>query len=135
MKQITVQAVSGNCEAVIEFVNASLSELGCAEKVRMQLDIAVDELFGNITRYAYAPGTGDATVCVESSNDGAAVTVTFIDSGVPYNPLEHPDPDTGLSAEERGIGGLGIFMVKKITDKLEYEYTQGKNILRVTKNL
>ena len=135
MRQITVQAVSGNCEKVIEFVNECLDELGCTQKARLQLDIAVDEVFGNITRYAYAPGTGDATIRAEASKGGAAVTLTFIDSGIPYNPLEHPDPDVGLSAKERDIGGLGIYMVKKITDELEYEHTQGKNILRITKKL
>jgi anti-sigma regulatory factor (Ser/Thr protein kinase) len=101
----------------------------------MQINIAVDQLCSNIARYAYEPEKGPATVRVEVDPDSPEVVITFLDHGKPYNPLENEDPDITLSAEERGIGGLGIFMVKKTMDEIEYEYRDGKNILRVKKKL
>ena len=104
-------------------------------KAQMQIDIAIDELFGNIAHYAYNPDVGEATVRVEVIEDPLAVTITFIDNGVPYDPLAKADPDTTLSAEERDIGGLGIYMVKKSMDNITYEYKDGQNILKIKKKL
>ena len=101
----------------------------------MQIDIAIDELFGNIAHYAYTPDVGDATVRVEVTGEPLAVIITFIDGGVPYDPLKAADPDITLSAEERQIGGLGIYMVKKSMDEITYEYKDGKNILSIKKKL
>jgi anti-sigma regulatory factor (Ser/Thr protein kinase) len=78
---------------------------------------------------------GSATVRVEVIEDPLAVTITFIDNGVPYDPLAKADPDTTLSAEERDIGGLGIYMVKKSMDDIIYEYKDGQNILKIKKYL
>ena len=103
--------------------------------VLMMIMPAIDELFGNIAHYAYNPETGPATVRVEVTEDPIAVVITFIDRGVPYDPLKKEDPDITLSAEERAIGGLGIFMVKKTMDEISYEYKDGKNILRIKKNM
>ena len=91
-------------------------------KAQMQIDIAIDELFGNIAHYAYNPEVGEATVRIEVIEDPLAVVITFIDNGVPYDPLKREDPDTTLSAEEREIGGLGIYLVKKSMDEITYEY-------------
>jgi anti-sigma regulatory factor (Ser/Thr protein kinase) len=101
----------------------------------MQINIAIDELFSNIAHYAYNPETGDATVRVEVIEDPMAVIITFIDNGVPYDPLKQKDPDTTLPAEERELGGLGIYMVKKTMDDITYEYKDGKNILSIKKHL
>jgi len=101
----------------------------------MQIDIAIDELFGNIAQYAYNPEVGPATVRVEVQEDPIAVIITFIDNGMPYDPLAKEDPDVTLSAEERGIGGLGIYMVKKTMDDVTYEYKNGQNILKIKKNI
>ena len=135
MKELTLVAALENTEPVTEFVNEQLEALDCPMKVKMQIDIAIDELFSNIARYAYAPGKGEATVRVESFENPLAVVITFVDKGVPYNPLEKEDPDTTLSAEERQIGGLGIYMVKKSMDEIKYEYKNGQNILSIRKNL
>lgn len=135
MKELTIAAEIENIPAVTEFVDAELEECGCPLKTQMQIDIAIDELFGNIARYAYDPGTGDATVRVDVKENPAAVEITFIDGGVPYDPLKKADPDVTLSADEREIGGLGIFMVKKSMDNIAYEYRDGKNILSITKNI
>ena len=135
MKELTVEAKTTNIEAVTNFVNEQLEALDCPMKAQMQIDIAIDELFGNIAHYAYNPEVGSATVRVEVTEDPLAVIITFIDKGVPYDPLAKADPDTTLSAEERDIGGLGIYMVKKSMDDITYEYKDGQNILKIKKNL
>ena len=135
MKELTIAATVGNIEAVTDFVNEQLEALDCPMKAQMQIDIAIDELFGNIAHYAYNPDVGDATVRVEVIDNPLAVVITFIDNGVPYDPLAKADPDITLSAEEREIGGLGIFMVKKTMDDITYEYKDGQNILSIRKNI
>ena len=135
MKELTIEAKTANIETVTNFVNEQLEALDCPMKAQMQIDIAIDELFGNIAHYAYNPDVGEATVRVEVAEDPLAVVITFIDNGVPYDPLAKTDPNTTLSAEEREIGGLGIFMVKKTMDEIAYEYKDGQNILAIKKNL
>ena len=135
MKELIIAATVENIETVTDFVNEQLEALDCPMKAQMQIDIAIDELFGNIAHYAYNPEIGKATVRVEVIEDPLAVTITFIDNGVPYDPLAKADPDTTLSAEEREIGGLGIYMVKKSMDEITYEYKDGQNILAIKKNL
>ena len=97
--------------------------------------IAIDDIFGNIVNYAYTPEVGKVTVRLAVDEKTLTASLTFIDSGVPYNPLEKDDPDTTLSAEDRKIGGLGIFLVKKSMDDMRYEYKDGKNILTLVKKL
>jgi sigma-B regulation protein RsbU (phosphoserine phosphatase) len=134
-KELTVEAKIDNVPVVTDFVNAELEALGCPMKAQMQLDIAIDELFSNIANYAYNPEIGAATVRVEVEKEPLSVTVTFIDNGTPYDPLAKADPDVTLSAEEREIGGLGIYLVKKSMDDVSYEYKNGKNILKIKKNM
>ena len=135
MKELTLDATVENVTAVTEFVNEQLEALGCSVKTQTQIDIAIDELFSNIAYYAYRPNVGPATVRVEIKEEPLAVVITFIDNGVPYDPLKKEDPDTSQSAEERNIGGLGIYMVKKSMDGMSYEYKDGQNILTITKKL
>ena len=135
MKELTLAATVENIETVTDFVNEQLEALDCPRKAQMQIDIAIDELFGNIAHYAYASEVGSATVRVEVTERPLAVIVTFIDGGVPYDPLKAADPDIALSAEERQLGGLGIYMVKKTMDEITYEYKDGKNILSIKKKL
>ncbi|MBQ3014411.1 MAG: ATP-binding protein [Clostridia bacterium] len=135
MKELTLAATVENIETVTEFVNAQLEMLDCPIKAQMQIDIAIDELFGNIAHYAYTPEVGNATVRVEVSDEPLAVIITFIDNGIPYDPLAKDDPDITLSAEKREIGGLGIYMVKKSMDEITYEYKDGQNILTIKKNI
>lgn len=135
MAKITLEATIENVERVTDFVNEQLEAIDCPMKIQMQLDIAIDELFSNIARYAYQPGAGSATVCVDIQQEPRAVVLTFIDEGKPYDPLKQADPDTTLGAEEREIGGLGIFLVKKSMDDMQYEYREGQNVLRIVKHL
>ena len=135
MKELTITATVENIEIVTNFVNEQLEALDCPMKFQMQIDIAIDELFGNIAHYAYHPEVGNATVRVEVTEEPLAVIVTFIDRGVPYDPLNAAEPDITLSAEDRQLGGLGIYMVKKSMDEISYEYKDGKNILSIKKKL
>ncbi|MCX4356395.1 MAG: ATP-binding protein [Oscillospiraceae bacterium] len=135
MKELTIDATIENVAAVTAFVDEQLEQLGCPMKTQCQVDVAIDELFGNIANYAYNPDIGTVTVRVEVTENPLAVVITFIDNGIPYDPLAKDDPDITLSVEERQIGGLGIYMVKKSMDDISYEYKDGKNILRIKKNI
>lgn len=135
MKELTIEATPENIDTVIEFVDEQLEEYGCGMKEQMAIDVAVDELFANIAQYAYSPETGYATVLVDVIKDPLSVEITFIDNGIPYDPLAKSDPDTSLSVEDREIGGMGIFIVKKSMDLVNYEYKDGKNILTIKKTI
>ena len=135
MAEITLEATVDNITTVVGFVEEQLEELGCGMKIQMQMSMVTDELFANIAMYAYPEGGGSATVRLEAIEDGRQAVITFIDQGVPYNPLMKEDPDITLSAEERPIGGLGIFMVKKSVDNITYRYEDGQNILTITKTI
>lgn len=135
MKELTVKADDKNLEQVLAFIDEILEAHECPPKTQMQIDVAVEELFVNIAHYAYSPDTGPATLRVETQKEPLSVIITFIDGGTPYNPLAKPDPDVTLSAEERGVGGLGIYIVKKSMDNVLYEYKDGKNILTIIKKI
>jgi len=135
MNELTIAATAENIETVTDFVNVHLEALECPMKAQMQINIAIDELFGNIAHYAYHPEVGEATVRVEVIQDPLSVVITFIDNGIPYDPLTAADPDTTLSAEERSVGGLGIYMVKKSMDEIAYRYENGRNILSIRKKI
>lgn len=130
---ITLEGVQDNMDDAIEFVRKGIEVLAVSKKDRAQLSIAVDEIFSNIIKYAYDPQTGPATIKVTPIREDNVVEITFIDQGKPYNPLEKDDPDVTLPAEERGIGGLGIFIVRNSMDDVEYEYVDGNNILTLRK--
>ena len=135
MAQMTFPATLENIEAATDFMNGILESADCPMRTQMKLAVALDELMSNVARYAYAPGTGDVTVSVEVLEDPKRAVITLTDSGVPYDPLQKEDPDVTLSAEERGIGGLGIFIVKQSMDSMTYEYRDGQNVLTIVKNI
>ena len=135
MKELTIAATIENIETVTRFVEEQLEMCNCPMKAQMQINIAIDELFSNIAHYAYTPEVGEATVQVEVVEGPLTAVLTFIDGGVPYDPLSAAEPDITLSAEERSIGGLGIFMVKKSVDDIAYRYENGKNILTIRKKI
>lgn len=135
MKEITLEATIENISKVTDFMDAFLEEHHCPLKSKLQIDIAIDELFGNIAHYAYGDQSGEATVCVEWNESNSYVTILFIDQGMPFNPLEIETPDLTLSAEERKLGGLGIHLVKKNMDEMEYQYLEGQNRLKIKKKI
>ena len=135
MQEIHIEATIDNIPTVTAWVDEQLEALDCPMKAQMQIDIAIDELFSNIALYAYNPETGPATVRVEVVKEPLAVVITFIDKGIPYDPLQQEDPNTKLPIEEREVGGLGIYMVKKTMDEVTYSYKDGQNILTIKKNI
>ena len=160
-KTLTVSATDENLSQVIEFIGSNLEEVGCGMKAQTQIEVSVEELFVNIAHYAYSGAVGgasdtvrngtanascatstaeaaknsigSATITFDFASETRTVAISLIDSGVPYNPLSKPDPDITLSAEERQIGGLGIFMVKKNMDEVLYSFAEGKNITTIKK--
>ena len=135
MFELQIPALIENLGQVLEFVEAKLEEMDCPMKVQAQIDIAVEEIYVNIAHYAYQSEPGRATICIETEEDSDLVVIRFIDSGIPFNPLEKKDPDITLSAEERSIGGLGIYMVKRSMDDVSYEYKDGQNVLTIKKKI
>ena len=132
---ITLPASVANIEKVIAFLEGELEKRDCPVKTSMQICMAADEVMANIAMYAYAPGSGEMTVQFDYDGTGRTVSVTFTDSGIPFDPLAKKDPDVGLPAEERKIGGLGIFLVKKTMDEIRYRREGGKNILCIRKQI
>ena len=130
MKKLKLVPSLESMEQVTDFVEQELETVGVSMKVIAQINIAVDEVFSNIARYS---GANDATVGVSVEDE--RITLRFADNGRPYDPTGKPDPDTTLSVEDRNIGGLGIFMVKKSMDTVVYEYHDGLNILTLTKKI
>ncbi len=135
MTALTVPARLDRLEDVLAFLEAALAQHPGSAQARREIALAAEELFVNIARYAYAPGAGTATVECAVGGDPPAATIRFSDAGVPYNPLEHADPDLSLSAAERPVGGLGILLVKRIMDRVDYERRGGMNVLTIRKTL
>jgi anti-sigma regulatory factor (Ser/Thr protein kinase) len=133
--ELTVDATLDNLRLVNAFLEEHLEEADCPLKAQMQISVAAEEIYVNIAHYAYAPETGTVTLRLELQEEPPAVTLTFLDSGIPFNPLDRTDPDVSLPAEEREIGGLGIFMTRKSMDDLRYEFRDGQNVLTLTKRL
>jgi len=134
LHEITIEATTENVPQATAFVDGLLEQYGCPLKAQTQIDIALDELLSNIAFYAYNPQTGPATIRVEVNENPMQVIISFIDNGIPYDPLKKEDPNTNLALEDRDIGGLGIYMVKQTMDDVNYEYKNGQNILTIKKS-
>ena len=135
MVKRTFAADVGKMNEVQDFVSECIKTDGADEMTVMQIALAVEEVFVNIASYSYPDSEGDAEVTVERLTDPLAIRITFEDSGIPFDPLNAPQPDVNLPAEERPIGGLGIFLVRELMDDVSYRYENGKNILAFEKRL
>ncbi|MBQ8162506.1 MAG: ATP-binding protein [Clostridia bacterium] len=133
MKEMTVQATVESIPAITEFIDGELARMDCPMKAQAQIDVAIDELFGNIAHYAYGDRMGEATVRIDFDAMRQMVAISFLDSGIPFDPTKTTDPDVTLSDEERCIGGLGIFMVRKTMDGMTYERADDRNVLTIFK--
>ena len=133
--EITFVADVNNLDKVQGFIEERLEAAECPMKARVQIGVAVEEIYVNICHYAYKDkgGSGDATVKMKIEDRVAEIV--FEDSGIQYDPLANEEPDVTLSAEEREIGGLGIFITKKTMDDVKYEYKNGRNILTLLKKI
>ena len=138
IKELSVEADVKNLDKVLLFLGERLDALGCSPRAKMQIEVALEEIFVNVASYAYEKSereTDIVSISVENSTEPLRVEVTITDSGIPFDPLAKEDPDVTLTAEQRKIGGLGIYMVKKSMDQGRYEYRDGKNVLTFRKDL
>jgi anti-sigma regulatory factor (Ser/Thr protein kinase) len=135
VKEWTFEAKIDRIPWLTEHVDALLEGLDCPIKAQMQIDVAIDELLANIASYAYETGEGQVTVRFDFQPDDRTVALTFIDKGIPYDPLAKPDPDVALEVEKRSVGGLGIFLVKKTMDDMIYARRDGHNVLTICKRI
>ena len=134
-RELTLEATVENLSAVNAFIDDFLDAVGCPGRSHMQLSLVIEEIFVNVASYAYAPNTGKVTVKIAITREPLSAKIIFSDSGKPYNPLEAKEPDIDAPIEERNIGGLGIFLVKKNVDEVNYEFADGKNIFTIFKKL
>ena len=131
----TFPAKTDSLPDVLGFVEEQLESYECSMKNQVALCVAIEEVFVNVASYAYGEGSGDATLEMGYDVESRDVTFRLIDQGIAFDPLKKPDPDITLSIEDRQIGGLGIFIVKKTMDTVTYDYTDGKNILTMIKKI
>lgn len=134
MKETTLKASLDSVEVITSLINSELEKVGCSQKVLMQLDVAIDEIFSNIVNYGYDSHEEEVTIDYDINSDLKSVSITFIDSGKEYNPLAKDDPNVKEDFESRKIGGLGIYIVKKTMDDVKYKYENNKNYLTIIKN-
>ena len=135
MTQKTFPAKTEALNDVLAYVEQTLESFDCSMKVQMAICVAIEEVFVNVAHYAYPDGEGEMELGIGFDEASREVTFRITDKGVPFDPLQKPDPDITLSAEEREIGGLGIFIAKQTMDSLSYAYENGENILTMIKKL
>ena len=137
-EQMTNKTFQAKIEAlsdILGFVDLMLEKHECPMKIQTAVCVAIEELFVNVARYAYKDGDGEVNFGIGFDKESRTITFRMADRGVPFDPLKKPDPDITLSAEEREIGGLGIFITKKTMDSIEYAYENGENVLTMTKKI
>ena len=130
-----MEASVPNIRKIIDFIDSAMDAWGASVKTKYRIDVAADEILVNIAHYAYAPNGGDVTVRLDMDEATRMMSIVFIDAGLPFDPLQKQDPDVTLPRKERSIGGLGIFIVKKIMDAVDYRREDGRNILTLHKQL
>ena len=135
MTNRTFEAKTEALSDILGFVDEMLEKYECPMKIQTAVCVAIEEVFVNVARYAYKDGDGVVILGIGFDAESRAVTFKMRDKGVPFDPLKKPDPDITLSAEERDIGGLGIFITKKTMDSVEYTYENGENILTMIKKI
>ncbi len=135
MKEIVLDAKRENLPQLFEFITKTLREYSDDEKTIRKVKLCVEEAFMNIAAYAYNPEVGPAKVSVTALGEPypLRVQVVFTDNGKPFNPLKAESPDVESGLEDRQVGGLGIFLIKKEMDDITYEYRDGQNILTLEK--
>ena len=135
MEKIEILAVMENLDQVFKFIHKGIENQTMSEKARIRLDVAVEEIFTNIVNHAYDPETGPARIRMELLDDPLRVQIIFSDKGKPYNPLSNEEVDVQKKMENREVGGLGIYLLKKYTDGIRYSYEDGQNVVTIEKLL
>ena len=135
MESMTIAAKTEALDKVTDFVEEQLAPYDCPMRTLLQLRLAIEEIFVNIASYAYSPAEGDAEIRCEVLEEPLRVVIQFLDGGQPFDPLAREDADTSEEALMSREGGLGILLVKKTMDDVQYSYDGGKNILTIMKKL
>ena len=135
MTNKTFQAKTEALTDVLGYVDLMLEKYKCPMKIQMAICVAIEEVFVNVARYAYKDGDGEVVLGIGINNETQEIKFVMRDKGVPFDPLKKPDPDITLSADQREIGGLGIFITKKTMDTVTYAYENGENILTMIKKI
>lgn len=133
MKQVILKSALENVEVLTNIIDSELESVDCSPKTMMQIDVAIDEIFSNIVNYGYDCENEEIEIRYDINAKSKIVSITFVDSGKKYNPLEKDDPNVKAEIEDRKIGGLGIFIVKKTMDEMMYKYENNKNYLTIIK--
>lgn len=135
MKELKIPAIETNLPRVLSFIEEQLDARGCPAGIKAKINIAAEEIFVNIAHYAYGQKIGPVVIRLDWEEDSHKVVLTFIDQGIPFNPLESADPDISMPLKQRKKGGLGIWMVKKTMEGLRYKHVDGSNVLSFEKSL
>ena len=133
MKKLTVRAISKSIDEVTAFAGNILTEYECSYVIKAKISVVIDEIVSNISSYAYPDGKGELEFGISVSN--GSIVLIFTDRGQPFDPLKKSDPDVSIPTSKKQVGGLGIYMTKKLMDSVAYRYDDGKNILTITKKL
>lgn len=134
-KIFTADANFDLSENVVKFIMDNYGEYFSSEKLSFQINMIIDEIFGNISKYAFNNEGGKVNILSWLEEDPLRLNIKFIDNGIPFNPLEIEKPDITSSVNNRKIGGLGIFIVKSMVDSFVYKYIHECNVLTITKVL
>lgn len=135
MKEKVFEAKDENMLEMLGFVEQELENYGCSMRMQTAISVALEEVFINVAHYAYPDGNGKAKVSINIDPTTDEMTCILSDSGIAFNPLTQDEPDITLPVEQREIGGLGILIVKKTMDYVEYSRENGENILTMRKKL
>ncbi len=127
----TFSAEVGRISDMIHFIDVWSENAAVSDDLRQSLRLIVDELVSNVCRHGYGSMPPDGTITLTLFQSDDTITLEIQDFGVPFNPLEHEEPDTSLPLEERPIGGLGILLVRRLSKEQLYRRDAGKNILTV----
>lgn len=133
MTERSFAAEDGELSNFLTFAEKELEKVGCPIKSVMSITVALEEVFVNVAHYAYPDRSGSVNFSIDYDSESRQMIFQISDSGIPFDPLAKPDPDITLSAEERQVGGLGIFMMKMTMDDVKYAYTDGQNVLTMKK--
>lgn len=133
MKTISLETTKENLEKLQNVIEKELEGESYDEKKLLKLQMAVEEVYVNISNYAFESDVGLVAVACEKRENPLRIWIEFRDGGIPFDPLQEPDVDATLGAEERNIGGLGIFLTKKMVDQISYQHLEGQNVLTMEK--
>ena len=126
------EPIGDKCHEIIEYVMAS-PDIPSQDDLIFKIRLSIEEVIENMVQYSYENGSGFLEV--STKQEDGVLYINFTDAGTPFNPLDKPDPDISLSAEDRPIGGLGIFISKQMMDKIEYKFKDGCNVLTMSKRV